>query len=528
MKNTFFIMLFGLAAIQAKAQDCECQTLSGNLSTQTLENTDCYELSGCVRVPNGVTLTIDDGTMIYPGANSALIIEKGGNIVANGTSNSPIVFIPKFIANRSYGYWEGIVIAGEANNRETSNDLLIDRTCDIEAGGSTNNDNSGSMNYVQLHYSAHGLTLASVGSGTTIDHVQSTFSGTDGFQFIGGTVEASNLISYNAKRNDFRITNGYTGSLQFLLGLRKDINAFDAAGSQGILVVNEGTQSTPVTRPVISNATLIGPNLCGSPMSSSFRDAIRIGDGASAGIYNSYAGNWEDYGFFLDGSTTIAKTSTDLFFSYNSVDNTGLGYYNHSGSWTGCETTMGDWIEPLSPGTCTQTDNEFATLAPYNSTSICSATANPDLKLTGTLMSPGFASVSELDNNAFFDQVAFRGAFADDVDWSDGWSDFTPGVNDYCETAPMKQSGYENNGLELVPNPAHAVTAAQFTTSKAGTASLTVVSAIDGATLMSQSIYLKEAGKQKVEFNTSVFKAGVYMVSIETADRVFRQYLMIE
>ena len=56
-----------------------------------------YTLAGRVVVPSGVTLTIEAGTVIKANtgdeANAcALIIARGGKIMANGTATEPIIF----------------------------------------------------------------------------------------------------------------------------------------------------------------------------------------------------------------------------------------------------------------------------------------------------------------------------------------------------------------------------------------------------------------------------------------------------
>ena len=72
--------------------------LSGTItSDKTLASGEIWFLNGRVVVENGATLTIEAGTIIKGkvGAGnsaSALIIAKGGKIVANGTATQPIIF----------------------------------------------------------------------------------------------------------------------------------------------------------------------------------------------------------------------------------------------------------------------------------------------------------------------------------------------------------------------------------------------------------------------------------------------------
>src|SRR5690606_26773517 len=87
----------------------------------------------------------------------------------------------------------------------------------------------------------HGLTLVSVGNGTTLEHVQVTNSYTNGIKYIGGTVNSKYMAGYNNRWTDFGFTEGYQGMGQFLLSLRMDPNVYDAGQpdeSNGILVEN--------------------------------------------------------------------------------------------------------------------------------------------------------------------------------------------------------------------------------------------------------------------------------------------------
>jgi hypothetical protein len=70
-------------------------TLQGTLTqSDTLTADKTWILVGKVYVPDGITLTIEPGTRIISDEveKSALTIEQGGKIIANGTAAKPIVF----------------------------------------------------------------------------------------------------------------------------------------------------------------------------------------------------------------------------------------------------------------------------------------------------------------------------------------------------------------------------------------------------------------------------------------------------
>ena len=96
-------------------------------------------------------------------------------------------------------------------------------------GGTDANDNSGVLQYVRIEFAGYpfkkdqeinGLTLGSVGAGTTVDHVQVSYSNDDSFEWFGGTVNCKYLIAYRGWDDDFDTDNGYSGNVQFGLSVR--------------------------------------------------------------------------------------------------------------------------------------------------------------------------------------------------------------------------------------------------------------------------------------------------------------------
>ena len=47
-----------------------------------------------------------------------------------------------------------------------------------------------------------GLTMIGVGIGTTIDHVQVSYCGSDAFSWFGGSANAKNLFAYRTQDDD--------------------------------------------------------------------------------------------------------------------------------------------------------------------------------------------------------------------------------------------------------------------------------------------------------------------------------------
>ena len=218
--------------------------LQGDITTNTtLRSIDQNLLSGFVYVTNGVTLTIQPGTVIkgQKSSKGTLIIEPGGKIIAEGTATEPIVFTsdqPK--GSRNYGDWGGIVLTGNAPVNPTSKPQ-IEGGPRTTYGGTVANDNSGILKYVRIEFPGfplepnkelNGLTMGGVGSGTTIEYVQVSYCGDDSYEWFGGNVNAKHLIAYKGWDDEFDTDYGYQGKLQFLLGVR-DRDKADTSKSKG-------------------------------------------------------------------------------------------------------------------------------------------------------------------------------------------------------------------------------------------------------------------------------------------------------
>lgn len=237
--------------------------------THTLKK-GTYVLKGWVYITDGAQLTIEPGTVIKGdiATQAALIAERGGKLIARGTASEPIVFTSNQPAgSRKPGDWGGIILCGKAVNNKTK--MTIEGGPRSEHGGNDNTDNSGILSYVRIEFAGYpfdtdaeinGLTLGSVGSGTQIDHVQVSYCNDDSFEWFGGSVNAKYLIAYKGWDDDFDTDNGYCGKLQFLLAVR-DSRLADNSASNGFESDNEsnGTAMAPVTSPVFSNVTMVGP-----------------------------------------------------------------------------------------------------------------------------------------------------------------------------------------------------------------------------------------------------------------------------
>ena len=424
--------------------------LSGKISTdRTLRTGNTYKLRGIVYLTDGATLTIEAGTRIEgeKATRGALIVTRGTRLVANGTKDKPIVFTSD-ASTASSGDWGGIVMLGRARTNNSFNGTA--GVGEIEGGvnngdgyglygGADDGDNSGTLKYVRIEYAGYAflpdkelnsLTMGSVGSGTTIDYVQVTHALDDAFEWFGGTVNASHLITYKTLDDDFDTDNGYRGKVQFGIILRDSIRA-DISSVEAFESDNDanGSTLTPQTAPVFSNITAIGPRATTSNIGHNrFLAAAQLRRNTSTSIFNSVFMGWPT-GLLVDASkgtpvqnnitggtlfvqnTTISGTATPTKFADNATAPTG---------WT--NTDVSNWFNTVAFSNAILPDNaDVKMTAPFNY-------ANPDFTLQAGSPLLNTASFTHAKLAAGFNSVTFRGAVGQagtpEGDWWKGWTVF--------------------------------------------------------------------------------------------------------
>jgi len=464
-------------------------TLSGKITKDTtLLAKDVNYLSGLVYVTKGVTVTVEAGAKVQGKSGTdvaAIVICRGAKLVAKGTADKPIVFTSSS-ANPQSGDWGGIVLLGSAtiNQSLTWKGTSYKGLTSVEGGvndtqvgyglaGSgdpdfptaNDADNSGILQYVRIEYAGYAyqpdnelnsLTMAGVGNGTTIDHIQVIYAKDDAYEWFGGTVNCKYLIAYKTQDDDFDTDFGFSGNVQFGIALRDSVIA-DISNSEAFESDNDGNGAdfTPKTTAVFSNMTAIGPRI--HPVygkgNNLFYAGAQIRRNSGISIQNSIFAGWPR-GITIDESkvTTNGSTYKNLVDSVIRLKNV---------------TLAGNTVDLLYVGksgaTTNKTDADLLALfstASYNNTILSSADANilkliqpfnytnPDFTpyasagpaTSGSLSATygilglntsldykinGDFSDSKLQN-AFFDKTAtFRGAVATsgpNQTWWKGWT----------------------------------------------------------------------------------------------------------
>ena len=312
------------------------------------------------------TLTIAPGTVIAAvGANTgnsgldvgALVIAQTGAINAEGTADNPIIFTSAAEAEFLYGVdvdgdsvvnstkpdpiggdadgsdggaWGGVIILGNApiNYYNTPTNNLNSNTVegfaknlagdDILYGGDDPADNSGIFRYVSIRFGGfefatdeeiNGLTMAGVGSGTTIDHVEVVANTDDGFEWFGGTVNTSHLFALYCQDESFDFDEGHQGTHQFFFAVQSNLSDNGTEADGGNRTGTGVKDGEPLTNTKIYNATYVG-----APGSA---DAFRLKDNFAGQFHNSIFASTGDDLMRIDDNATIGQVGVNLLFTNN-------------------------------------------------------------------------------------------------------------------------------------------------------------------------------------------------------------------
>ena len=400
-----------------------------------------YRLRGYVYVTNGATITIDPGTKIVSNKDSAgvLVIYRTAKINAGGTAAEPVVFTSNE-TDKKPGDFGGVIIVGQAKGN--TNHSVIEGGVDAAYsvfGGTNDADNSGTLKYVRIEYAGkavnpgdevNGLSLYGVGSGTTIDYVQIVRGLDDAFEFFGGTVSAKHLIAYNCADDDFDMDDGFSGNIQFAISI-KDPGFTDDKGITGDISNNFEVDNvnpsngllyskTPITYPVLSNFTAIGPNNAAGTKAD-YGYGMRWRRGCKFILANSIVMGGQKAGLDIEQDSTASyflKGESKFYNSFlHSVNNPfqvgSLTVYASALDATTLQT-----ITTTTNGSTVYTNaDDIKLTAPFNN-------AAPNLKPAAG--SPALTTAAKFDltklNVAFFDKVSYIGALDATTDWTAQWT----------------------------------------------------------------------------------------------------------
>ncbi len=390
-----------------------------------------YIIEGKVYVNDGQVLTIEAGTVIRARQGlgtsaSALIVARGGKIIAEGTAVEPIIFTAESddlegsVGINDRGLWGGLIILGNASINTPTGEAHIEGIQPSEPrgiyGGNNDEDNSGVLRYVSIRHGGtdlgqgneiNGLTLGGVGSGTTINNIEVIANADDGIEVFGGTVNLKNIVVANCGDDAMDIDLGYRGKGQFWC-LIQNSNYGDK-----LIEIDGGEEiktARPYTAPSIYNVTGVGR---GSVYSNKI---ISFNDNAGSVIANSVFINQKEgveieYSSVRNNSFTQWKdgnlqVKNNIFYNVNGnqVENFFSIYPLNNEDVTDEQLLMDSYFE--------EAGNRFVNPGfEQDETSITLISDNPEL----------FTNFAPLPEHDFFETANYIGAF-DDYNWVGEWT----------------------------------------------------------------------------------------------------------
>lgn len=297
--------------------------------TVTLSASNVYKLTGKLQVNDGAVLTIPAGTRIEATGGTAayIAVAQGGKLNVNGTATNPVI-MTSGLAVKAPSDWGGLVICGKApiNTVSGGASTAQSEVADLTYGGTISNDNSGSITFLRIEYCGasfsavkefNGVSLFGVGSGTVFHDIEVYHGADDGFEFFGGTVNTSNLVSYGNEDDQFDWTEGWNGTNTNWYG-KLDFGK----GNRGIEADNYelGFGNTPISNPTITNLTLIGPGSAADATVYAENNGLKLRRGTKGMFSNVVLSKWKQ-GFNVEHDETIAAVvagtlkATNVLFS---------------------------------------------------------------------------------------------------------------------------------------------------------------------------------------------------------------------
>ena len=500
------------------------------------------------QVEDGATLTIEPGTVVKAqqgtaASASALIVARGARLMAMGTPTEPIVFtsildnvaVPDistanggqdgldYRESSSRSLWGGIVLLGRASTNVGPNVLVEGLPNDPRAyygpgtGNSpVENDNSGTMRFVQIKYSGsvieaakelQSLTLAGVGSGTTIEYVESFMSGDDGFEFFGGTVNTRNLVVYGADDDAFDYDEGLRGHHQFWFALQTAANG-DKLGEFDSGNATPSIKAAPLAAPHIYNATLVGRG--------------RAASGAQAAlIYKEYGGGAFRNSVITEVNNRAVTINTD---TRERFDLGGIDFRDNvvyvTGAMSDYAAAQTAWLAPASGN---RVSDPMLTAIARQHTDVARLDPRP------APGSPALSGAGTVPTGLV--QTAYVGAFDGTTNWLAPWTALA--YNGIASTASGLSVDREidpvANGVAVgsrAPNPARTNARLAYTLDRAQAVRIAVYDVMgrEAAVLVDG---VQAPGAHAALLDASALPAGLYVVRVQTEGRTTSRRLVV-
>lgn len=313
----------------------------GNVVSGTIPTPNTYSFTQNVSSSTTTTITLSaNGNSTLPGmlvsgtgiAAGTLVSSVQGNVVTLNTATTGAVTQATF--NGTFALpagTSGQFFTGTAPTYTSGTGPWvgnINYSAPFVSGGSAfdDNDNSGVMKYVSIRHSGailavgaeiNGLTLASVGRGTTIDHIEIVSCADDNIEIFGGTVNLKYITTLFGNDDMFDYDLGWKGKAQFFFGMKNTAAGTSPDNDNGIEADSDDNASNVALRshPVLYNFTILGNPKATPTADNRGLAGVNFKDGAEGELYNSIFAN------FKNGINLAKSLSGTPARTYNSWHN---------------------------------------------------------------------------------------------------------------------------------------------------------------------------------------------------------------
>jgi hypothetical protein len=320
------------------------------------------------------------------------------------------------------------------------------------------------LKYVSIRHSGailavgaeiNGLTLASVGRGTTIDHIEIVSCADDNIEIFGGTVNLKYVSTLFGNDDMFDYDLGWKGKCQFFFGMKNTASGASPDNDNGIEADSHDNNSMTTFRshPVLYNFTIIGNGKATPTADNRGLAGANFKDGAEGELYNSIFANfknginlakaavspvtynswqnWRNVGTTESPNTNTVAVANSLKIKCNTIlmnsgtanaNGLGIDASSSSANATAATTAVGGELDQfLADGNIVTTaaipgfSYAFTVDAATNVVSVKNdVTPNPALSIEGCPTVPV---------DGFFEPANYRGAFSSTGEnWLSDWT----------------------------------------------------------------------------------------------------------
>jgi hypothetical protein len=388
--------------------------LRGRFTSDVVLTNDTYwVLRGAVFIQEPARLVIQPGTRIIgeTATRGTLVIDRGAQIIADGTRQQPIVFTSdQPIGQRGRGDWGGLIINGRAPVNLPGGVGIGEGDTGVY-GGSDPNDSSGILRFVRVEFAGiefspdnelNGIAFQGVGRGTIVDHIQVSFNKDDGIEMFGGSVDIKRAVLTAIGDDSIDWTFGWNGRLQFAIVQQRGDD-----GDRGIEADNNGNNNDllPRSNPTLYNVTMVGDP--GTTFGAESLTGMTLREGTAGTLRNFIVTGFKTTGVAVSNPATLQQVASGALSLSHSIFFGNVGSNFASGAST---------LVAANASTINVVNPEL--IDPFNRTApnFRPAPGSPALSLAPAIP----------PNDGFFEIALFRGALDVDPanDWTLGWTSY--------------------------------------------------------------------------------------------------------